>query len=340
MMEDMNIIVRMPNWLGDFIMAMPVLKALKEQYPSSSITVMCTKALSDLLKDNKYVDNKIVFEKPRHFFSKESEELIQKLKKHRFDLGVLLTNSFSSAYYFWRAKISQRIGYVSHCRRVFLNVGVSFSRSKKNMHQVDLYKQLLTPLNISNIMDSPKIYLSNSDIDDAKKMLIDHGYDETKKLIGINPFAAYGPAKCWPKERYVSLAKKLLEDKDLFVVFVGDNKSKRYIGEMVKSLPTRAIDLSGKTDIVQLASVIKLCDLFVTNDSGPMHMAAALDTPLVAIFGSTCDVMTGPYNSDGVIHKRVSCYPCFKRVCNKDFSCMENIGVDEVLSIIKEKIYV
>lgn len=334
-----KIIVRMPNWLGDFIMSIPTLERIRSKYPDSKIVVMCSENFSCLLKNSKSVDTFFFYKKPKSIFSKDTKEIISKLKKERFDLGILLTNSFSSAYLFWKAKIKYRIGYQTHFRSYLLNKKKKLPKDLKKTHLIDIYQELLLCLGINNKKASPKIDLSEETIVSALILLQQRGYVIGKKLLGINPHAAYGPAKCWPKERYLELVRKLLADKDLFVVFVGDNFSSNYIKEIIRDLPARAIDLSGQTDLLTLAGVIKLCSLFLTNDSGPMHLAAALDVPLVAIFGSTSDIRTGPYKSGVVIHKRVSCSPCYKRKCNKDFSCMMKIEVKEVLSIVKELIY-
>lgn len=330
----------MPNWLGDFIMATAVLEIIRSKYPISKIVVMCSEQFSSLLKNNKNIDSFFFYKKPKSFFSKGTNSIVAALRNEKFDLGILLTNSFSSAYIFWKAKIKYRLGYKAHFRSFLLNIKKELPKDLEKKHLVDVYQELLCTLDVKSCKKSPKIYLSEETIGFAKSVLVSSGYLLDKRLIGINPHAAYGPAKCWPKENYHELAKNLLlSDENLSVVFVGDGSSSDCIKEITKGLPSRAIDLSGKTDLLTLAGVIQLCDLFLTNDSGPMHLAAALDVPLIAIFGSTSDTRTGPYNSGVVIHKKVSCSPCYRRNCNKDFSCMKKIDVNEVLSLVKESIY-
>ena len=156
-------------------------------------------------------------------------------------------------------------------------------------------------------------------------------------MIGINPGAAYGSAKCWPPERFKALALRLLLEKETYVVFFGDASTASLVKEICQGLPDTAINLAGVTSLRELACLIKDCDLLITNDSGPMHMGAAFDTPMIALFGSTDDRLTGPYGQEtAVINKRVSCSPCFKRVCPIDFRCMKQIGVEEVAERAQE----
>jgi len=170
--------------------------------------------------------------------------------------------------------------------------------------------------------------------------LYQRGFKKGKRLVGINVGATYGSAKCWPAERFRDVALKLLED-DLYVLFFGDATTASLVKEICLTLPERAMNLAGVTTLRELACLIKDCDVLLTNDSGPMHIAAALETPLVALFGSTDDRATGPFGqADSVIHKHVSCSPCFKRECPIDFRCMKEIGVDEVVEKVKERFHV
>ena len=174
------------------------------------------------------------------------------------------------------------------------------------------------------------MYVTEKEVEESKELLYQRGYRKTKKLVGINPGAAYGTAKCWLPERFRELAIRLLKQ-DLYVVFFGDASTASLVKEICMGLPDSVINLAGVTSLRELVCLIKDCNVLVTNDSGPMHIGAAFGVPLVALFGSTDDIATGPYGqAEGVIHKRVSCSPCFKRVCPIDFKCMKEITVDEV----------
>ncbi len=322
-----SIVVRMPNWIGDLVMATPVLEELKQHFPYAKITVMCLKTNALLLKNNKYIDEIFSFEKCS-IFSKKAALLIKELKEKKFDLGILLTNSFSSAYFFFKAKIKKRVGYKAHFRGFLLNVKKTLP--KKKQHLVLTYLDLLQSINIEG-KALPQIFLDESAKEKAKKILFDAGY-KNEKILGINPFAAYGSAKCWPFENFKKLAE-ILSKEGYFLLFFG-SKNEKAASLKGQSL----INLIGQTNLEELAALISACDLFLTNDSGPMHIAAALRVPLIALFGSTDENITGPYKTGEILKKKTRCSPCFKRVCDKDFSCMLNIEVNEVAEAVKKRL--
>jgi heptosyltransferase-2 len=330
--EPQNILVRMPNWIGDLVMATPVLTDLRNAFPKANITAMCRRPLCDLLEQDEAIDELFCFARPSNDFSRREEmrDIIAKIKVGHYDTGILLTNSFSSAWWFWQGRVKRRIGYSAHFRGFLLNDSISFSKEKE--HQVITYKKLLSPLGVPLSETAPRLYLTEKEIEEAKTLLTQRGYIEGKKLIGINPGAAYGSAKCWPPERFKALAMRLLLETDAYVVFFGDNTTAALVKEIAQGLPEKVIDLAGVTSLRELASIIKECTVLVTNDSGPMHIGAALNVALVALFGSTDEELTGPYTQmQNVIRKRVECSPCFKRTCPIDFRCMKGIGVDEVV---------
>ncbi len=327
-----NILVRMPNWIGDLILATPVLSDLRKAFPEASITAMCRTPLCDLLKEDQSIDELFCFTKPANDFARREDlrDIIAKIEAGKYDTGVLLTNSFSSAWWFWQGKVKRRIGYSAHFRRFLLTEPLKFPKEKE--HIVTSYKKILRPLGIPVSQTAPRLYVTDKEVAESKELLYQRGYTKGQKLIGINPGAAYGSAKCWPPDRFRALAKKLLSQTPATVVFFGDTTVAPLVKEICAGLPERVIDLAGITTLRELACIIKDCDVLVTNDSGPMHIGAALGTPIVALFGSTDDTVTGPYNqSQSVINKRVKCSPCFKRTCPIDFPCMKEISVNEVL---------
>lgn len=328
-----NILVRMPNWIGDLVMATPVLTDLRKAFPKAKITAMCRTPLSDLLKTDEAIDELFCFTKPSNDFVRRDDlrDIIAKIAAGKYDVGVLLTHSFSSAWWFWQGKVERRIGYSAHFRKILLTDSLPFSKEKE--HEVITYKKILKPLGVPISQTAPRLYVAAVEVEESKELLYQRGYIKGKKLIGINPGAAYGSAKCWPPERFRALAMRLmLEKTDAYVVFFGDASTASLVKEISRGLPEKVIDLAGVTSLRELACIIKDCDVLVTNDSGPMHIGAASGVPLVALFGSTDDKLTGPYGQkESVINKKVKCSPCFKRVCPIDFPCMKEIGVDEVL---------
>lgn len=327
-----NIIIRMPNWIGDLVMATPILTDLRKAFPNASITVMCKKPLCDLLQEDKDIDELYCFSDVKKIFARreENKNILRKLRDGKYDLGILCTNSFSSAWRFFQGRVKERIGFSKDMRSFLLTVPVSIGEEKKQQHHVLTYKKLLLPLGIKPSDTMPRLHVKQEEIELAKQLLEQQGFDGKKKLIGINSCCAYGPAKKWPKERFANVAKRLIEDKDCAVVFIGDESCQLTIKEICGTLGKDAINLAGLTSLRELMCVISLCDLFLTNDSGPMHIAAAFGVPVLALFGSTSQVMTGPYKTGDVIDKKVTCAPCFKRTCPIDFKCMKEISADEV----------
>ena len=326
----MNIIVRMPNWIGDLVMATPVLEDLRQAFPDASLTAMCKRPICSLLEKDPAIDEIFCFSKPTSLFERRNEKrnIYEKILEGKYDIGILLTNSFSSAWWFWQGNVKRKIGFSNTFRNLILNDVV---QRPKQMHQVDLYKHLLKPLGIKNSKTVPRLFVTQNEIEESKKLLYQRGYVEGKPLIGFNVGASFGSAKCWPVENFQKLAQKFLKIEDVYLVFFGDVSSLELVKEICSPLPQRAINIAGVTDLRELACLIKDCHLLITNDSGPMHIAAAFQTPLIALFGSTDETITGPYGQPkSVIHKHVSCSPCFKRVCPIDFRCMKEISVEEV----------
>lgn len=336
----MNIIVRMPNWIGDMIMATPILADLRKRFPDASITAMCRKPLSDLLIQDPNIDEVFSFSRPANWFERRVEDrnVVDKVRAGKFDLGILLTNSFSSAWCFLVGGVNRRIGFSKHFRRLLLSDPLA--KPERGLeHEVYTYKRLLEPVGIERTETVPTLYLGETEVRDAQLLLHQRGYEAGKRLIGINVGAAYGSAKCWPADRFRAVAERLLKDSDVYLLFFGDGGTAGLVKEICQGLPKHAMNLAGATTIRELACLIKSCHVLLTNDSGPMHVGAALGVPLVALFGSTDEVSTGPFGQAGaVIHKHPSCSPCYKRTCPIDFRCMKEIGVDEVVKKIEDQL--
>lgn len=333
-----NIIVRMPNWLGDLVMATPVLKDLRDHFPDATITAMCQKNVAGLLTSDPNINEIFSFEKPSGWIHRSHHiRIIDPLRNGEYDLGILLTNSFSSAWWFWRGQVKNRIGYNANYRGLLLNKALPFPKEKETQHLVITYKMLLEPLGIPVSNSGTRLYVSEKEQKAALSLLERFGINKSKhRIIGINPGAAYGSAKCWLPDRFEAVTHKLIENENTRVIYFGDNIGKPLVDDICKNMPDSVVNLAGKTSLRELLALIECCDAFLTNDSGPMHIASALGVPLLALFGSTSEVKTGPYEGGTIIHKHVECSPCYKRECPIDFRCMTRIGVDEVYEKIQE----
>lgn len=326
-----NILVRMPNWLGDAVMATPILQDLRRHYPKAKITAMCLSKIAPLLSHDPHLDEIFSFTRQSGWLHRIHEKnVINRLQEGKYDLGILLTNSFSSAFCLWRGKVKNLIGFRKNLRSFFLSKSLSSPSNKEKQHQVLTYKALLQPLGIPLSNSSPQLFTSPEDIKNADQLLTLHEYEPHCSLIGINPGAAYGLAKCWPLENFQKLTHKLLSNPKIHVLFFGDESSKPLVDKICKNIPSRVSNLAGQTPLPTFLALIQKCNVFLSNDSGPMHLCAALKTPLLALFGSTSPIKTGPYEHGTIIQKPVECSPCYKRVCPIDFRCMKQIEVDEV----------
>ena len=331
-----NIIVRMPNWLGDLVMATPVLADLRHHWPQAKITAMCQNPLGIVLQEDPHLDEVLNFKRPSGWIHRTIHpDMTLPLQQGHYDLGILLTNSLSSAWWFWRGNVQNRLGYATHGRSWLLDYPIPFPDQRHRQHLVITYKQLLDPLGIPLSQTAPRLYITEQEQETVQERLNSYHVSKEQILIGINPGAAYGSAKCWPPERFKELAQRLLKDPQITLLFFGDKTGASLVNDICMDLPERAINLAGKTSLRELIAFIQTCDLFLTNDSGPMHIASAVDTPLIALFGSTSDIATGPYNGGLVIHKHVPCSPCYRRECPIDFRCMTRIEVNEVYQQIQ-----
>ncbi len=334
-MHPKNIIVRMPNWLGDMVMATPILADLRNHWPETKITACCQGALATVIQEDPHIDEIFSFERPRYWWNQaEVQKITTRLQEKQYDLGILLTNSFSSAYLFWRGKILNRIGYATNGRSLLLHSPIPFPKTRDTQHLVTTYKMLLDPLKIGCSHSAPMLYLSKEERKQAEQQLKIAGIESSDYVIGINPGAAYGSAKCWLPERFEALTKKLLHFPTIKVIYFGDKKGTPLVENICRKFPNRVLNMAGKTSLRELMALIAQCHLFLTNDSGPMHLASALQIPLIALFGSTSDQTTGPYGGGKILHKRVSCSPCYRRECPIDFRCMKQITVEEVYDAI------
>lgn len=331
--EYRNIIVRMPNWLGDLVMGTPLLEDLRAAYKEAKITAMAPSHLAPLLCGNPHINEIFSFCRPGAFERRKRRNITERIAQGKYDLGILLTNSFSSALWFCYGHVQERVGFRGDLRTALLTTAAQRPECKE--HLVTTYKRLLLPLDIPLSETPPTLFVTEEEKRAAEQILRELGIPPKRTLIAINAAAAYGPAKSWLPDRFRAVAQRLLEKKDVHILFLGDNAGRLFVHSICHDLSPRAFNLAGKTTLRELMALLSHCNALLTIDSGTMHIAAALKCPLVALFGSTCDTQTGPYGTGTVIHKHVSCSPCFKRICPIDFKCMKQIDVEQVVSALE-----
>jgi heptosyltransferase-2 len=335
-----RILVRGVNWVGDTILTYPTVQKLKSLFPHSHLAILVPSHLIDLWKTFPYADEIIPFQKKRGFGSIwEDLNLSQSLKERNFDLAIIFPRSFRSAFQAYLARIPIRIGYQDEGRSLFLTHGIRRTEEIRRSHRVHYFQKLTDSLGQAEGSSSPRIFLREEDRKWAEQKLRDLGIQDGRPLIGMNPGATYGLAKCWYPERFGELGKRLFEKWKATVLLFGKEEERPIAKEILQHLKEGGIDLTGKTHLLQLAALLERCQLIVTNDTGTMHVATAVGAPVVALFGSTDPSTTGPWG-DGhiVIRKDVPCSPCLKRICPTDHRCMELITVDEVEEAVNKKL--
>ncbi len=328
-----KILIRSTNWVGDAVMTTPAVRTVRENFPKARITILCYPWVADVFAASPHVDEVMIFD-PRgaHRGAAGLLRLSSQLRKRGFDAAILLQNAFKAALIAFLTRIPVRAGYIRDGRRPLLTHPVPISPETRKKHQVHYYQDLCRGLGMKPGPD--ELFLdpgreAGEWAAEKRQALVPEG----RLLVGLNPGAAYGPAKRWPVEKYAALAVRLADEMDAAVAVFGTDADRGAGREIAAAVPGRCLDLTGRTSLAQAMAMIGQCGLFVTNDSGLMHVAAALKVPLAAIFGSTDPVATGPFSENArVVRHEFDCQPCFATDCKRDFRCMTSIGVDDVMA--------
>ncbi len=338
----MKILVRATNWVGDAVMCIPALQAIRERWPKAKIAILGRTWVADLYRDQGYADRLIIFDHRgchRGVFGRA--RLIGELRRERFDVAVLLQNAFEAAWIVSQARIPVRIGYNRDGRGFLLTRAVQVPRpGELPAHEVYYYLELL--LRAGWIERLPKIEqiglrTNPSALARAEEKLIRAGLRRSAYRVAFSPGASYGSAKCWPPERYGALADRLIAEFDADVILFGRAEETEVARRISATMQHRPISLMGETWIGELPALLACCHLFVGNDSGSMHVAAAVGLPVVGIFGPTDPEGTSPVTPRfTLVRQPVSCSPCFLRHCPVDHRCMTRITVDYVYAAARQ----
>jgi len=307
-----RIVVRSPNWLGDAVMSIPAVRAFKLGRPDARVTVLAPAKLAGLWRRVGNVDEVLEIE--------PGESVFKTAKKLRggFDVAVLMPNSLRSALEVWLAAIPRRVGFEGHARRWFLNqiIPAPKKATRELEHQSDTYWRIAARCGAESRPAEHSLWKPN----------------RKECVIGLCPGAEYGGAKRWPAYKFQMLVKQVNELMDCEWVILGTAADSPLAGEIAAGIPN-ITDLTGKTSLAELCDRLATLTGLVTNDTGTMHLADFIGTPLVAIFGSTEPAFTGPRGSrSAVIRQKVECSPCFLRECPIDFRCMLDIPMEKVVA--------
>jgi len=329
-----KILVRSANWIGDTVMMIPSLMALKKTFPHAQITVLAKPWVIPLLENHPSVDKIMIFTKGDSVFTslKELVRIISWLRTERFDLAVLFQNAFEAAFLVYAGKVKYRVGYTTDGRGFLLTHKVKRDRHILFVHQVEYFLSLIEAMDWHVEEREPVLYVKDEDSRSVSLMLSSMGIEDTSFIFGINPGAEYGSAKRWPEERFAVIGEWAAKKWGAKVIIFG-SFSETEIATTVANLMHTAnpVNLCGHTTLGQAMALIKRCNFFLTNDSGLMHIAAAFNIPLMAIFGPTDHVVTSPVSNNArIIRHSIDCSPCLKEVCPSDHRCMLSIEPEEV----------
>ena len=336
-----RLLIRAPNWLGDAVMALPAMEAVRQAFGDAHVAVAAIPSIAPLFAEETSAGPDSVIALP------DPAAEVQALRAGRFDAILLLPNSFRSAWLARRASIPERWGYAAGLRRWLLTRPISRPRGRQ--HQSAYYLDLVKGLDIPPVDARPRVAVRPATLARADALLAAHGLGRTaeggSRCIGFAPGAAYGHAKRWPPRMVVETIVRLSRESNVACLIFGAGDDRDSGREIESSLPAdvHAVNLIGRTDLRLLAGVISRCAAFVSNDSGAMHLAAALGVPVVAIFGPTDERVTSPLASSNVVvpdvlTHSVFCRPCMLRDCPIDHRCMTGIPVDTVVGALSRRL--
>jgi len=333
--DGQRILVRSTNWVGDAVMSIPALEALRAQFPRAEIVLLSKPWVSELFWHHPAVNRQIIYKpKSEHQGPRGFLKLVDEIRAEKFDAAVLFQNAFQAAWMAWLARIPLRIGYARDARSFLLHDAIEPPLPAAYGHQALYYLQLLFRAGLiasPRPVDEIRIRLADEEKAWALRKLDALGLGGQRFIVGIAPGAAFGPAKRWLPERFAGLADRLIGALNADVLIFGSAAERPLAEEIASAMKHTPTIVAGETSLRELLSLMAGCRLIVANDSGPMHLAAAMGIPLVAIFGSTDERATGPLGTRvRIVKKEAECSPCGRRVCPIDFRCMNDLSVEDV----------
>lgn len=331
-----RVLVRAPNWLGDAVLALPSMSAIRRHFPGAHLAVAGPAPVAALFREQTAVYPDQVIEVPMGGRAAASV-----LRDGRFDLGVLLPNSFESAWVLRRAGVPERWGYATAGRHLLLTRRSRRPRREALRHHADYFRELVRGLDIAVDDSDPHLAPSTATRAKAEALLAQLRIPPQATIVGLAPGAAYGLAKQWPADRVAALAARLVREREATCLVLGadhDRPAARGIESWLRAnapdASSRVLDLTGHTSVNGLVGVTARCRAFVSNDSGAMHVAAGLGCPVVAIFGPTDERSTRPLGAHAVLTAPVFCRPCLLRDCPIDHRCMKRIDVGRAFEAV------
>ena len=327
-----NILIIKLRYIGDVLLATPTLRAIKEVRPDVRVTMIVNRGTEDVLSGNPDIDEILVLDKGS---LAAQWRLIVELRRRRFDTVIDLTDGDRSAFLSWISGASIRVGFNDEHRWRGICYSAVVPPQSGMRHRIDRDLAALKPLGIHARETPPRLWLTGEDDAAADQLLDRLGIRRDQSIMIVQPGARYW-FKAWPAERFAELADRLASDYGCQVLIGGSRDEEALVQRIQATARTRPVSIAGQTTLKQFAAIAKRAALFVGNDSGAMHIVAAVGTPMVALFGPSNPDEWGPRGGLAeVIYKRLDCRACFHPTCMRgEENCMKQIGLGEVLARI------
>jgi len=333
------LIVRLDR-IGDVVLSTPVLKAVRDAYPDSHIAFMVAPHAREIADGNPYINEVIVYDKAiLHKGVFDGAKFVYGLARKRFDIAIMLHPTRRTHLLSFFSGIPKRLGY-ERKMGLILTDRIPDKKHLGLKHEIDYTLGLLRYIGIEPTNRKLYVPVDNDSEDRVRRILADGGISDGDKIVAINPGASCR-SKRWPAERFAEVADALARELGVKIVVVSGSQDKSFADSTLSAMKTGALDLSGKTTIRELACLLKRSSLFISNDSGPVHIACAVGTPVISVFGRSDRGLSprrwGPTNKiDRVIHKDVGCEICLAHKCKAELKCLAAITADEVVRNAKE----
>jgi heptosyltransferase II len=334
----MKLLVRATNWVGDAVMSVPALEAVRRKWPAAEITILARPWVAGLYEGQPFCDRVVTMDAMDR--GEAAQHFRKALREDKYDTALLLPNSFASAWQAFRAGIRERIGYACDGRSLLLTKALRPPhRGEIPAHEAYYYLELLRRAgwleNFPEVRES-RLRVSQTARDLAEARLAAAGAPRGVPRIALAPGAAFGPAKCWLPERFAGVCDRLIADSGANVIIFGAASESDAAERIVGAMRRPPVNLTGQTSIAETPGLLSACDVFLGNDSGSMHVAAAVGLSVVAIFGPTDPYGTAPLTErKTILREPVFCSPCFLRRCPIDHRCMKRIEESTVLQAVR-----
>lgn len=341
-MKAERIVIVAPNWLGDAVMALPAIAAVRRHFGDSHLAIAARASVAPLFTMVQGVDDTLTLPGAGGWRALLAwQDTANTLKNGSFDVAVLLPNSFAAALIAKRAAIPERWGFATDWRGGLLTKAVP--RASGHVHHSEYYLALITALGIPA---GPPFAAVWPNLDRTRELLLEIGLDPDEPFVVFAPGAAYGQAKQWLPDRFARLAELIINERGWSVLMVGSRADRPACADIASRLGStgsrmnRLVDLSGKTDLPGLAGLLARARAVVSNDSGAMHLAGAVGVKVVAIFGATNEKRTSPLRAGAqapepvIVTHEVFCRPCMLRECPIDHRCMRGISAQQIYEVL------